>query len=110
MYKRQIEALEDVAKQLGKPMAQVALNWAVTQPAISSLVIGASSPQQMNDNLAALDFELPADARALLREASEPQVPQLYSMFTPQYQSWVVSPGLHIGDKPPTFTGPVING
>lgn len=105
-----IDALDSVAKELGKPMAQVALNWAVTQPAISSLVIGASSAEQLDKNLAALDFEIPADARRRLDEASAPEIPQLYSMFTPQYQSWVVSPGLKIGDKPATFTGPVVNG
>lgn len=31
-------------------------------------------------------------------------------MFTPQYQSWVVSPGLGIGDKPAGYTPPVFNG
>ncbi|WP_436531276.1 aldo/keto reductase [Actinoplanes sp. HUAS TT8] len=105
-----IDALEKVAGELGQPMAQVALNWAATQPAISSLVIGASSAEQLDKNLAALDFEIPADARRVLAEASAPEVPQLYSMFTPQYQSWIVSPGLRIGDKPATFTAPVVNG
>ncbi|MER6590696.1 aldo/keto reductase [Micromonospora purpureochromogenes] len=105
-----IEALEAVAEELGKPMAQVALNWAVTQPAISSLVIGASSAEQLDSNLAALDFEIPADARRRLDEASAPAVPQLYAMFTSEYQSWVVNPGLGIGDKPASFAQPVWNG
>ncbi|BCY10091.1 aldo/keto reductase [Actinoplanes sp. L3-i22] len=105
-----IDALAGIAAEIGKPMAQVALNWASTQPAISALVIGASSAEQLEKNLAALDFEIPADARRRLDEASAPEVPGLYSMFTPRYQSWVVSPGLKIGDKPPTFTTPVLNG
>ena len=107
---RVIDALQAVAGELGRPMAQVALNWAATQPAISSLVVGASSPEQLDGNLAALDFEIPADARRRLDEASAPEVPKLYSMFTPQYQSWVVSPGLGIGDKPPSFARPIWNG
>jgi aryl-alcohol dehydrogenase-like predicted oxidoreductase len=105
-----IEAVREVADGLGRPMTQVALNWAATQPGISSLVIGASSAEQLDGNLAALDFEMPADARRRLDEASTPEVPKLYSMFTPEYQSWIVSPGLGIGDKPASFTGPVWNG
>ena len=33
-----------------------------------------------------------------------------YAMFTPQYQSWIVSPGLGIGDKPAGYAPPVFNG
>jgi aryl-alcohol dehydrogenase-like predicted oxidoreductase len=107
---RVIDAVRDVADGLDRPMAQVALNWAATQPGISSLVLGASGPEQLDGNLAALDFVIPEDARRRLEEASTPDVPKLYSMFTPEYQSWVVSPGLGIGDKPASFAGPVWNG
>jgi aryl-alcohol dehydrogenase-like predicted oxidoreductase len=105
-----VEALESVAADLGPSMAQVAINWAVTQPAVASVIVGASSPAQLESNLAALDFEIPADARRLLDEASAPQVPSVYSMFTAEYQSWVVSPGLGIGDKPSGYAPPVFNG
>ncbi|MEV6850234.1 aldo/keto reductase [Actinoplanes sp. NPDC051411] len=105
-----IDAVREVAEGLGRPMAQVALNWAATQPGISSLVIGASGPGQLDGNLAALDFVIPEDARRRLDEASTPDVPKLYSMFTPEYQSWIVSPGLGIGDRPASFAGPVWNG
>jgi aryl-alcohol dehydrogenase-like predicted oxidoreductase len=105
-----IDALEAVAADLGRPMAQVAVNWVLTQPAVSSVVIGASSPEQLDMNLGALDFEIPSEARQRLDEASAPQVGALYSMFTPQYQSWIVSPGLGIGDKPASYAPPVFNG
>ncbi|QEV43234.1 aldo/keto reductase [Streptomyces nodosus] len=105
-----VDALRTVADGLGKPMAQVALNWSLTRPAISSLVIGASSESQLESNLAALGFELPADARARLEQASAPVTAAVYGMFTPEYQSWVVSPGLGIGDRPDTFAPPVWNG
>jgi aryl-alcohol dehydrogenase-like predicted oxidoreductase len=105
-----IDAVQEVAEGLGRPMAQVALNWAATRPGVSSLVIGASGPGQLDSNLAALDFEIPDDARRRLDEASTPEVPKLYSMFTPEYQSWIVSPGLGVGDKPASFAGPVWNG
>ena len=81
-----------------------------TQPGVASVVIGASSAEQLDGNLAALEFEIPADARRRLDEASAPQLPLPYAMFTPQYQSWVVSPGLGIGDKPAGYAPPVFNG
>ncbi|RLP87059.1 aldo/keto reductase [Micromonospora sp. BL4] len=107
---RVIEVLEGVAADLGRSMAQVAINWVATQPAVASVVIGASNPEQLDSNLGALDFEIPADARRRLDEASAPQLGMPYGMFTPQYQSWVVSPGLGIGDKPAGYAPPVFNG
>ncbi|RZT79112.1 aryl-alcohol dehydrogenase-like predicted oxidoreductase [Micromonospora violae] len=104
-----IEALESVATELGHSMAQVAINWVATQPAVASVIIGASSPEQLASNISALDFEIPADARRRLDEASAPRLGLPYPMFTPQYQSWVVSPGLGIGDKPAGYAPPVFN-
>jgi aryl-alcohol dehydrogenase-like predicted oxidoreductase len=107
---RVVDALDRVATDLGRSMAQVAINWVATQPAVASVVLGASSPAQLDSNLAALDFEIPADARRRLDEASAPEVGAPYSMFTPEYQSWIVSPGLGIGDKPAGYRPPVFNG
>ncbi|WP_422735297.1 aldo/keto reductase [Micromonospora sp. WMMD729] len=104
-----IEALEEVATDLGRPMAQVAINWVATQPAVSSVIIGASSAEQVASNFGALDFEIPADARRRIDEASAPNLGLPYGMFTPQYQSWLVSPGLHVGDKPAGYAPPVVN-
>ena len=107
---RVVDALERVATDLGRSMAQVAINWVATQPAVASVVLGASSPAQLDSNLAALDFEIPADARRRLDEAGAPEVGAPYSMFTPEYQSWIVNPGLGIGDKPAGYQPPVFNG
>ncbi|MFI6761071.1 aldo/keto reductase [Micromonospora sp. NPDC050417] len=105
-----IETLERVADELGRSMAQVAVNWVATQPAVGSVIIGASSVEQLDINLAALDFEIPSQARRQLDQASVAPVASLYSMFTPEYQSWIVSPGLGIGDKPAGYAPPVWNG
>ncbi|ASW53451.1 aldo/keto reductase [Plantactinospora sp. KBS50] len=105
-----IETLESVAAELGRSMAQVAINWVATQPAVASVIIGASSAEQVASNFGALDFEIPADARRRLDEASAPILGMPYGMFTPQYQSWVVSPGLGVGDKPAGYAPPVFNG
>jgi aryl-alcohol dehydrogenase-like predicted oxidoreductase len=105
-----IAALESVAADLGRPMAQVAINWAATQPGIASVFVGASSPQQLDSNLAALSFEIPADLRARLVKAGSPAPSLLYSMFTPEYQSALVNPGLGVGDKPAGYAPPIFNG
>jgi aryl-alcohol dehydrogenase-like predicted oxidoreductase len=105
-----IEALAGVAADLGRSMVQVAINWVATRPGVASVVIGASGPEQIDGNMAALDFEIPADALRRLDEASAPPIAGLYSMFTPEYQSWIVSPGLGIGDKPAGYAPPVFNG
>ncbi|RKR86427.1 aryl-alcohol dehydrogenase-like predicted oxidoreductase [Micromonospora pisi] len=105
-----IETLERVAGEIGRSMAQVAVNWVATQPGVGSVTIGASSAEQLDANLAALDFEIPPEARRRLDQASVAPVASLYSMFTPEYQSWIVSPGLGIGDKPAGYAPPVWNG
>ncbi|WP_127501982.1 aldo/keto reductase [Actinoplanes solisilvae] len=105
-----VEALESVAADLGRSMAQVAINWVATQPGVASVVMGASSAGQVESNMAALDFEIPADARRRLNEVSAVPAALPYAMFTPEYQSWIVSPGLGIGDKPAGYHEPVYNG
>jgi aryl-alcohol dehydrogenase-like predicted oxidoreductase len=105
-----IEELGRVAAELDRSMAQVAINWVATRPAVGSVIIGASGPEQLDGNLAALDFEIPLEARRRLDDAGAPQPGPPYSMFTSEYQSWVVSPGLGIGDKPAGYAPPTWNG
>ncbi|WP_405577267.1 aldo/keto reductase [Streptomyces sp. NBC_01190] len=108
---RVLKALEKVADHLGVTMAQVAVNWVATQPGIGSAIIGASSADQLDSNLAALDFEIPAELRASLDEASAvPLRPMsVYGMFTPAYQNWLISPGAKVGDKPAGYAPNVLN-
>lgn len=62
--------LERVATELGRPMAQVAINWVANRPAVASVVLGATSLAQLEATLPALDFELPAELEARLDRAS----------------------------------------
>lgn len=66
--------------------------------------------KQVESNLASLEFEIPAYARRRLDEASATPPGLPYAMFTPEYQSWVVSPGLGVGDKAAGYHQPVFNG
>ncbi|TSC23956.1 aldo/keto reductase [Corallococcus sp. Z5C101001] len=106
---RIVTVLEQVAKELGKDMSQVALNWVATQPGVGSVILGASNPSQLDGNLAALDFSIPAGLRRQLDEASAPPVPFPHSMFSNPYQL-----DLHgkaaVGDKPAGYTSPVFTG
>lgn len=72
--------LESVAKELGRSLAQVALNWAATQPGITSTLIGATRKSQLEDNLASLEFTIPAELRRRLDEVSvlEPAHPYMF--------------------------------
>src|SRR6201996_8588398 len=99
----------EVAGKLGVTMAQVALNWAATQPGIAAAIVGASSADQLSASLAALDFELPAELRAALDEVSAVPPTSVYRMFTPAYQGRLVSPGVQVADKPPGYHTAVRN-
>ena len=67
-----IEAVAQVAAELGVSSAEVALSWVVGRPGISSTLIGARTLEQLQANLAALDVELTPEQRAALDEVSAP--------------------------------------
>jgi len=48
--------LEEVAKSIGGTMAQLAIAWCVKNPNVSTVITGASRPEQVDENLAALDL------------------------------------------------------
>ena len=104
-----LATVRGVADKLGVTPAQVAVNWAATQPGIASAIVGASRPEQLESSIAALGFELPADLRAALDEAGAVPPDSVYRMFTPQYQGWLVNPGAKVADKPAGYQPPVLN-
>jgi len=105
---RIVAALESVALALNRSMAQVALNWTATQPAIAAIIIGATKLSQIEDNLGALSFTIPAELRARLDAASalEPVYP--YKMFGSHYQGWLTTGGATVGDKPSSYAPPLL--
>ena len=84
-----LDAALDVAKQLGRSPAQIALNWAATQPGITSTIIGATKMQQFEDNLAAAEFSIPAELREKLDQASALPAAHPYMFFGSYMQSMV---------------------
>jgi aryl-alcohol dehydrogenase-like predicted oxidoreductase len=67
-----LEAVEQVAADLGRPVAQVALAWTLAKRGVGSTLIGASKVAQLDSNIAATDLHLDAAHLALLDEASTP--------------------------------------
>jgi aryl-alcohol dehydrogenase-like predicted oxidoreductase len=64
------EVVKTVATELGRTPAQVALAWTLLNDSVTAPIIGARTLSQLEDNLAALEVELPGDARARLEQAS----------------------------------------
>ena len=84
-----LEVFLDVARETGKTPAQVALNWVATQPGITSTIIGASSLAQLHDNLAALEFTIPAEVRRRLDEATALPLVHPYVFFQGMIQKMI---------------------
>ena len=57
-----VEKLLKIAEELGTNMSVLALSWILRKSIISSVITGASKPSQLENNLAAADFKIPADA------------------------------------------------
>ncbi|MCW8099051.1 aldo/keto reductase [Streptomyces tauricus] len=64
------DTVKEVAAELGRTPAQVALAWTLRKPGVTAPVIGARTPAQLEGNLGALDVYLTADQLARLDEAS----------------------------------------
>ncbi len=65
------ETVAEVAGELGRSPAQVALRWVMTRPGVASTIVGARTLEQLEENLGSLDFELDDGARARLDQVSE---------------------------------------
>ncbi len=56
-------------------MSQMALNWLRQRPTVSSVLLGVRTTSQLEDNLAALDWELTSEEMRALNEVSAPGIP-----------------------------------
>jgi aryl-alcohol dehydrogenase-like predicted oxidoreductase len=68
-----IDAVREIAEQRGASMAQVALGWLVDRPTVSSVILGARTVEQLDDNLGAAGLHLSAAETERLDTASDPQ-------------------------------------
>lgn len=66
-----VDALDEVAKETGKTIPQIALNWLLSRPTISTVIIGARTEEQLKQNLGAVGWSLSPDQIAKLDKVSE---------------------------------------
>jgi len=69
-----LATLIEVARDIGRTPAQVALRWVMDHPFITSAIVGARTVGQINDTLLAAGWRLPDEARARLEEVSRPTI------------------------------------
>jgi aryl-alcohol dehydrogenase-like predicted oxidoreductase len=61
-----VDAIDEIAKETGKTVAQVALNWLLQRPTVANVVVGARNEEQLKQNLGAVGWKLTADQIAKL--------------------------------------------
>jgi len=71
-----VDALDEVAKETGQTIPQVALNWLLRRPTVSTLIIGARNEEQLKANLGAVGWKLTPEQVAKLDAASD--LPKAY--------------------------------
>jgi aryl-alcohol dehydrogenase-like predicted oxidoreductase len=75
---RVVDALDGVAKETGKTIPQVAINWLLQRPTVSSVILGARNEEQLRENLGAVGWKLRPEQMARLNAASAVAAPYPY--------------------------------
>jgi aryl-alcohol dehydrogenase-like predicted oxidoreductase len=94
-----VAELEKVSQELGRSMAQVAINWTVHRAGIASVIIGATKLSQLEDNLKALEFEIPAALLDRLDRVSKLDAQFPYFFFAEELQG-MIHGGVTVASKP----------
>jgi len=68
---RVVDALDEVAGETGKTVSQIALNWLLQRPTVSTIIVGARNEEQLKQNLGAVGWNLTAEQVAQLDKASD---------------------------------------
>ncbi len=74
-----VDALDEVAKETGKTVAQISLNWLLQRPSVATIIVGARNEEQLRQNLGAVGWNLTKEQIAKLDAASA---------TTPAYPYW----------------------
>jgi aryl-alcohol dehydrogenase-like predicted oxidoreductase len=76
---RVVDALDEIAAETGKTIPQIAINWLLQRPTVSTVVIGARNEDQLRQNLGAVGWNLTKEQVAKLDAASD--TPKAYPYF-----------------------------
>jgi aryl-alcohol dehydrogenase-like predicted oxidoreductase len=74
-----VDVLDAISQETGKTVPQIALNWLMQRPTVSSVIMGARNEQQLRENLGAVGWNLTAEQVARLDSVSK---------VTPIYPYW----------------------
>jgi aryl-alcohol dehydrogenase-like predicted oxidoreductase len=90
-----VDALDAVAAETGKSVPQIALNWLLQRPTVSTVIIGARNEDQLRQNLAAVGWKLSPEQVARLDAASAktPVYPYWHQQFFPELNPFPASQG-----------------
>jgi aryl-alcohol dehydrogenase-like predicted oxidoreductase len=75
---RVVDALDEVARETGKTVPQIAINWLLQRPTVASVIIGARNEEQLRQNLGAVGWTLSPEHIAKLDAASATTLPYPY--------------------------------
>jgi aryl-alcohol dehydrogenase-like predicted oxidoreductase len=75
---RVVDALDEVALETGKTVPQIALNWLLQRPTVSTVLIGARNEEQLKQNLGAVGWKLSSQQMERLSSASKVVAPYPY--------------------------------
>lgn len=76
-----VDVMQEIATARNVSVAQVALAWLLHQPVVSTIIIGAKSPQQLDDNLKAIELKL---------DSAELEKLDVVSKLAPEYPGWML--------------------
>lgn len=75
---RVVDALDEIVQETGRSVPQIAINWLLQRPTVSSVIIGARNEEQLRQNLGAVGWALTPDQTARLDAASARPAPYPY--------------------------------
>ncbi|PTD19169.1 aldo/keto reductase [Sphingomonas fennica] len=81
---RVVDVLDAIAGETGKTVPQIALNWLIGRPTVSSVIIGARNEEQLRQNLGAIGWSLTAEQVARLDAASDVMPPYPHAPYRQQ--------------------------
>jgi aryl-alcohol dehydrogenase-like predicted oxidoreductase len=79
-----VDALDEIAAETGKSVPQIAINWLLQRPTVSSVIIGARNEEQLRQNLGAVGWSLSAEQMTRLDAASAVTAPYPYFPYRRQ--------------------------
>jgi len=84
-----VDVLEEIAAETGKTIAQIAINWVLQRPTVSSIIIGARNEEQLKQNFGAVGWHLTTEQLQRLDNASD--IPTVYPYWH-QRQNLTLNP------------------